>query len=91
MITISKLLPVILISTLSVAAARAAEQDQPASSAEETFKSLDRDGDQRLSKSEAASDRNLTRTFAYLDANGDGYLTLREYTAHMKQTKPKPE
>ena len=90
MITTSKLLQVFLLSTLSVAAAQAAEQSQPTSSAEETFKSLDKDGDQRLSKSEAASDKSLARTFAYLDANGDGYLTMREYTAHLKQ-KPKSE
>jgi len=87
MITISRLLQVLLLSTLSVAAARAAEQDQPASSAEATFKSLDKDADQRLSKSEAANDKSLARTFAYLDANGDGYLTMREYTAHMKKPK----
>lgn len=88
MITISKLLQLVLISALTVAAARAAEQDKPASTAEETFKSLDRDGDQRLSKSEAAKDRSLMSTFVYLDANGDGYLTMREYTAHMKQPNP---
>jgi Ca2+-binding EF-hand superfamily protein len=85
MTTTNKLLEAILISTIAVAAAQAAESDQPASSAEEMFKSLDRDGDQRLSKSEAAKDRSLSRTFAYLDSNGDGYLTVREYTAHMKQ------
>ena len=87
MITISRLLPVLLLSTLSVTAARAAEPAQPASSAEETFKALDKDADQRLSKSEAANDKSLARTFAYLDANGDGYLTMREYTAHLKKPK----
>jgi len=84
MITTRKLLPVVLALTLSVAAAQAAEEN-PTSSAEETFKSLDKDSDGRLSKSEAASDRSLARTFAYLDADGNGYLTLREYTAHMKK------
>ena len=87
MITNNKLLQVLVLSTLSVVAARAAEQDQPSSSAEETFKALDKDSDQRLSKTEAANDKSLARTFAYLDANGDGYLTLREYTAHMKKQK----
>ena len=87
MITISKQLSILLLSTLAVAAAQAAEQDKPASSAEETFKALDRDSDQRLSKSEAAKDKSLARTFAYLDADGDGYITLREYTAHLKKPK----
>jgi len=82
--TIKKLLPVLFLSALSGVAAQAAE-DKPAASAEETFKSLDKDGDQRLSKSEAANDKSLARTFAYLDADGNGYLTLREYTAHLKK------
>jgi Ca2+-binding EF-hand superfamily protein len=84
MTTISKLLQVLVMSTLAVAAVHAAE-DKPVSSAEETFKALDKDGDQRLSKTEAASDKSLARTFAYLDADGNGFLTLREYTAHMKK------
>ena len=84
MIAIRQLLPVVLALTLSVAAAHAAE-DKPTSSAEETFKSLDKDSDGRLSKSEAASDKSLARTFAYLDGDGNGFLTLREYTAHMKK------
>lgn len=87
MITISKLLQVLVLCALAFAAARAAEQDKPASSAEEMFKSLDKNADQRLSKSEAAGDKSLARSFAYLDADGDGYLTLREYTAHMKKPK----
>lgn len=89
MTTITRLLQVLILSALSVAAARAAEE-KTMSSAEETFKALDKDGDQRLSKSEAANDKSLARTFAYLDANGDGYLTMREYTAHMKK-QPKAE
>jgi Ca2+-binding EF-hand superfamily protein len=86
MITTSRLLQVLVMSTLSVVAAQAAE-DKSMSSAEETFKSLDKDSDQRLSKSEAANDKSLARTFAYLDADGNGFLTMREYTAHMKKSK----
>ena len=85
--TISNLLQVLVLSTLFVASAPAAEQDKPMSSAEETFKGLDKNADQRLSKSEAAKDKSLARTFAYLDADGDGYLTMREYTANMKKPK----
>ena len=87
MITTNRLLQVLVLSALSVTAARAAEPDKTVSGAEETFKSLDKDSDQRLSKTEAASDKSLARTFAYLDADGDGYLTMREYTAHMKKPK----
>ena len=84
MTTIKKLLPVLFLSTLSAVATQAAE-DKPTASAEEMFKSLDKDSDQRLSKAEAAADKSLAKTFAYLDADGDGYLTMREYTAHMKK------
>ena len=87
MITTNRLLQVLVMSALSVTAARAAEPDKTVSGAEETFKALDKDGDQRLSKTEAAKDRSLASTFSYLDADGDGYLTLREYTAHMKKPK----
>ena len=84
MTTNTRLLQVLILSALSVAAVQAAEE-KATSSPEETFKALDKDGDQRLSKSEAANDKSLARTFAYLDANGDGYLTMREYTAHMRK------
>jgi hypothetical protein len=84
--TLGRLLQVLVLSTLSIAAAHA-EQNAPASTPEEIFKALDKDSDQRLSKSEAANDKSLARTFAYLDANGDGYLTMREYTAHLKKPK----
>ena len=86
MITTSRLLQVLVMSTLAVAAVQAAEE-KSVSSAEETFKALDKDGDQRLSKTEAASDKSLARTFSYLDADGNGYLTMREYTAHMRKSK----
>lgn len=61
-------------------------------SEEATFKSMDRDSDQRLSKTEVARDEMLNDHFAAIDADGDGYLTQREYTAHMKEMKsPKKE
>jgi hypothetical protein len=92
MITTRKLLPVFLMSMLSLGAANAGDQDKPMASADATFKSLDRDSDQRLSKSEASGDKMLTEHFAAVDADGDGYLTKREYTAHMKDMKsPKQE
>lgn len=59
--------------------------DDEETSADATFKSLDRNTDERLSKAEAAGDKMLTEHFAAVDADSDGYLTKREYTAHMKQ------
>jgi hypothetical protein len=63
-------------------------------STDATFKSLDRDTDQRLSKTEAAGDKMLTEHFAAVDADSDGYLSKVEVTAHMKDmeaSKPKQD
>ncbi|HKU16345.1 MAG TPA: EF-hand domain-containing protein [Steroidobacteraceae bacterium] len=49
------------------------------------FESLDRNGDQRLSKSEASSDEQVADKFAALDSDSDGYVTKDEYTARMQQ------
>ena len=67
------------------------EATRTASKEDATFKALDRDADQRLSKAEAASDKTLTEHFASVDANSDGYLNKREYTAHMKSMKDSPK
>jgi Ca2+-binding EF-hand superfamily protein len=93
MITIRRLIPVFLLSFLCIAAASADDKEK-STSAEATFKSLDRDADQRLSKSEAAGDKMLAQHFAAVDADSDGYLTKREYAAHAKDMEshsPKQE
>lgn len=54
------------------------------------FKALDRDGDQRISQSEANADQRVSARFASLDVNGDGYLSMREY-AGSKSPGPMPE
>jgi hypothetical protein len=84
MTTIRRSISVFLVSFLCIAAASADDKEKSTTSADATFKSLDRDSDQRLSKSEAAGDKMLTEHFAALDADSDGYLTKREYTAHTK-------
>jgi hypothetical protein len=67
--------------------AMAGDDDKSATGADASFKSLDRDTDQRLSKTEASGDKMLTEHFAAIDADSDGFLTKREYTAHMKEMK----
>jgi len=49
------------------------------------FESLDRNSDQRLSQTEASADRNVSSKFAALDVDGDGFVTKREFTAHMEK------
>jgi Ca2+-binding EF-hand superfamily protein len=65
--------------------------DKGRQAADATFKSLDRDADERLSKTEVARDKMLTEHFAVVDADSDGYLTEREYTAHMKDMEAGPK
>ena len=64
-----------------------ADDPSKSASADATFKSLDKDSDQRLSKSEVTNDSMLTQHFAAVDADSDGYVTKREYTAHLKDMK----
>jgi len=85
-----KLISVFAATVLSSGVAAADDQDKAAASTDATFKSLDRDTDQRLSKTEVASDKMLSEHFAAADADSDGYLTKREYSAHMKSMKTEP-
>src|SRR5262245_50705663 len=78
------------ISALAVALAAGAasaggNERQGGSTAQ--FESLDRNGDQRLSQSEASADRSASSKFAALDVDGDGYVTKREYAAVMKKDR----
>jgi hypothetical protein len=49
-----------------------------------TFDALDKNADQQISKTEAASDKALSDSFAAADANGDGYLSKAEFVARTK-------
>lgn len=80
-----KLVPLFIATLLSAAAI--AGDDKPMKSTDTMFKSLDKNSDERLSQSEVASDSKLSEHFASLDADSDGYLTKREYTAHSKSEK----
>lgn len=48
------------------------------------FEALDRNGDQQISRTEAAGEKSLSDSFATVDANGDGYVTQAEYIARNK-------
>ena len=80
----NRLFTAMLLTTLSIGAANA-DHHEEASGADATFKSLDKDADQRLSKSEAAGDKMLNDHFAAADADSDGYLSKMEVSSHMKE------
>jgi hypothetical protein len=63
---------------MAAAAVADGENTEPGVSAA-PFDALDRNADHRLSRSEAGFDRTLSRTFAEIDADGDGYVTPIEY------------
>lgn len=85
----SKLIPLIVLALMS-GTAMAADKDKPMRETAATFEALDRNQDQRISQSEAAGDDSVSASFAALDANGDGALTKREFTAGAKPDKSDP-
>lgn len=48
------------------------------------FAALDRNGDQRISRSEAGFDRLLSQSFAEIDTDGDGFVSPAEFAAAEK-------
>jgi hypothetical protein len=48
------------------------------------FESLDKNADRQISRTEAGPDRALSNGFAFLDTNGDGFLSPEEYAARTK-------
>ena len=48
---------------------------------EVVFKSLDRNQDRKISRSEAAVKGSVSKRFDGIDSNGDGYLSRREFEA----------
>lgn len=60
-------------------AAFASAQQAPAGAAP-AFESLDRNADNRLSRTEAGYNRVLLQIFVTSDADGDGFVTRAEYS-----------
>nr|WP_298718663.1 EF-hand domain-containing protein [uncultured Steroidobacter sp.] len=74
----SRITPPALLASLGLLAASAAlaAADKP------TFESLDKNGDGKISLSEASNDDALFVAFKSLDANKDGELTRDEYAKY---------
>lgn len=79
-------IPILVVSIFCIGTV-AAEEPRQQPSPDTIFTSLDRDGDQRLSKSEATGDRMLTDHFSSVDKNSDGFLSKREYSTHIEEMK----
>jgi EF hand len=81
---------------LPVASAGAADdrsnpdQQSPAS-VDATFKSLDRNRDQGVSRIEAKEDRAISAAFDKADVNADGYISKPEYVAFVQRSSGAPD
>ena len=77
------LVSIVLAGTVVLAPASSHAEDngkgQVAAAA--SFAALDRNGDDRISRSEAGFDRVLSYTFAEIDTDGDGFVTPAEFAA----------
>ena len=83
-----KLIPLVAATLLSAAAMAGDKPKDSTQSTDATFKSLDRNADERLSQTEVATSKELSSQFAALDTDADGFLTKREFTAaHAKPDK----
>ena len=61
--------------------AQAPSQD-PSQSTPLAFEALDKNADQKLTPSEAASDQGLAQDFTAADTNQDGYISREEFDAY---------
>ncbi|MFC4310822.1 hypothetical protein ACFPN2_17135 [Steroidobacter flavus] len=66
---------------LAATGALADDDAQKKTSTANSFTALDRNGDNRLSRSEAGFDRWLSDTFVELDTDGDGFVSVAEFNA----------
>ncbi|HEY0940397.1 MAG TPA: hypothetical protein VGE08_09900 [Steroidobacter sp.] len=80
-----KLLLVTIMGAVTLAANASVQADDGAKvAAASPFAALDRNGDHRISRSEAGFDRLLSQTFAEIDTDGDGFVSPAEFAAAEK-------
>jgi hypothetical protein len=75
---------VLMLSAFAFGPAMAGETPQTSAKAAASFEALDKNADRQISRTEAGFDRVLSNNFAFLDANGDGFLSREEYAARTK-------
>lgn len=85
----TKLIALLIGSSLSaLASAKAPPQLATLKATAANFATLDRNADNQLSKTEAGVDRKLSDLFAYVDSNGDGFISREEY---LSLNQPSPD
>jgi len=56
-----------------------------------TFESLDTNGDDKISKEEAAASQSVSAQFSRYDQNGDGYIDRAEVASTNHPSEPNPQ
>lgn len=72
------LLPCSFVATVAIG-----DEVQVAKAQTPAFASIDRNGDRRISKTEAGTYKDIIDRFAYIDTNGDGFITPDELAANL--------
>jgi Ca2+-binding EF-hand superfamily protein len=75
-----------VLAACSLCAVALAEDTKQVATAS-AFTALDKNADNQISKTEAGIDRKLSDGFAYVDTNGDGFISRTEYLAQGKSTR----
>jgi hypothetical protein len=82
---------ILLCSAALLSTAAIADDKSDSTGSGGTFKSLDADGDGKITKDEAAANAHFANSFDKLDRNSDGYVSKREFRLNtMKRPKPGP-
>lgn len=66
---------------LATAAQGGASDTVATADATATFEALDKNVDRQISRTEAAGEKRLAEGFAFVDTDGDGYVSQAEYAA----------
>jgi Ca2+-binding EF-hand superfamily protein len=75
-------------SALLATAAVAGDDSRSKEGSADTFKTLDADGDGKISKTEATANASIASNFESLDGNSDGFVSKSEFK---RNTMPKPK
>jgi Ca2+-binding EF-hand superfamily protein len=78
--------PLLIAAAATMSANADDDDDKRMRNTEVTFRSLDRNSDDRLSRGEVSASQQLVQQFSRLDADSDGYVTKQEYAAQGQDT-----